>query len=49
MFNDSFDILNSRSARCFGKKKAICNENIKEIIEFTNLMTTYIIGLKVKE
>lgn len=49
MFNDGFDILNSRSVRCFGKKKAICNENIKEIIEFTNLMTTYIIGLKVKE
>jgi len=49
MFNSGFDILNSRSIRCYGKKKAISDENIKEISEFTNLMTTYIKGLKVKE
>lgn len=38
MFNDGFDILNSKSIRCYGKKKAICNENIKVISDFTNVM-----------
>ena len=49
MFNAGFDILKSRSIRCFGKKKAISDDNIKEIYEFTNLMITYIKGLKLKE
>jgi len=49
MFYVGFDILNSRPVRCFGKKKPIFNDNIQEIIEFTNSMTTYVIGLKVND
>lgn len=49
MFNTGFDILNSRSIRCFENKKAICDDNIEQIIAFTDLMTNYIKGLKVKE
>lgn len=49
MFNAGFDILNSRSANCIGGKKAMCEENYKEILEFANAITKYIQCLKVKE
>jgi len=47
MFNAGFDILNSRSVRYFAE--ATCNDKIDQIIAFTDLITNYIKGLKVKE
>lgn len=49
IFNAGFDILNSRSSNCIGNKKAVCEENIKQISEFTSSITNYIQGLKVYE
>lgn len=48
IFNAAFDILNSRSIRCIGIKKALCDDNYQDIFEFTKLITNYIKGLKVK-
>lgn len=41
--------VNSKSIRYFENKKAICNDNIEQINAFTDLMTNYIKGLKLKE
>lgn len=49
IFNAGFDILNSRSSNCNGNKKAVCEENVKQISEFTSRITHYIQGLKVYE
>jgi len=49
IINAGFNILNFRLVRCFANKKTICNDNIDQIIAFTDLMTNYIKGLKVKE
>lgn len=49
IFNAGFDILNSRSIRCFGNKKALCEDNYQDIFNFTKLITNYIKGLKVKD
>jgi len=35
LFNKVFDIFNSKSINCIQFKKALCNENIKEIKLFT--------------
>jgi len=47
IFNAGFDILNSRSSNCIGNKNIVCEENIKQISEFTSSITNYIQGLKV--
>jgi len=49
IFNAGFDILNSRSIRYIGNKKALCDDNYQDIFEFTKLITNYIKGLKVKD
>jgi len=49
MFNIAFDILNSRSINCIGYKKALSQDNIKDIFLFTDKFVNYIKGLKVKE
>lgn len=49
LFNHWFDISNSRSINCVEYKKALCKENAKEIMLFTEQITTYIKGFKVQE
>lgn len=49
MFNKAFDILNSRSEKCFGAKKAICKENFQEINNFCSTFIDYIKYLKIKD
>lgn len=49
LFNNAFDICNSRSLKCIGNKKALCKDNFKEISDFTSKFTKYVQGLKVKE
>lgn len=46
IFNAGFDILNSRSIRCIGNKKALGDENFQDILKFTELITNYIKGLR---
>lgn len=49
MFNEAFDILNSRSEQFFGAKKAICKENFQEINNFSRTFIDYIKHLKIKD
>jgi len=48
LFNNAFDICNSRSVKCIGYKKALCKDNFKEISDFTSRFTKYVQGLKIK-
>lgn len=45
LFNDAFDILNSRSLNQYGKK-AICNNNINDYKIFIDNFSNYIQHLK---
>jgi len=49
MFNTGFNILNSRSIRCIGNKKALCAANYQDIFDFIEVISNYIKGLKVKD
>ncbi|CAI6375762.1 unnamed protein product [Macrosiphum euphorbiae] len=46
MFNDTFDILNSRSLNCYGFKKALCASNYQQIAEFTETFSSYVKSIK---
>jgi len=48
MFNAEFAIINSIS-NCFENKKATCEDNFKQVFEFTKFMIDYIRGLKVTD
>lgn len=47
IFNDLFDIFNSRSVHIFGFKKPICPQNASEIIQFLDTVKQYILSLKI--
>jgi len=46
LFNNAFDILNSRSLKQYGKKKALCNKNINDCKIFIHNFSNYIQNLK---
>ncbi|KAJ8706872.1 hypothetical protein PYW07_012950 [Mythimna separata] len=47
IFNNLFDIFNSRSFEIFGFKKPICSQNATEIIQFLDKAKQYILSLKI--
>lgn len=49
MFNDLFDILNSRSVKHFGFKRAACKRNIDGVQNFVKEVDNYISNLKISE
>lgn len=49
MFNATFDILNVRSINCKGFKETLNKDNIKNISNFTEKITNYIKGFKMRE
>jgi len=46
LFNDAFDILNSRSLNGFGYKEALCLKNYQQIVEFIKTFSFYVNSLK---
>lgn len=48
IFNKSFDILNSRSINTINENKALCQENIQSIVEFTKMFTQHVQEFKIK-
>lgn len=46
IFNEAFDILNSRKYNDYGSKSALCNKNSEEIKKSIYKICTYIKGLK---
>lgn len=46
IFNNAFDILNSRKYNDYGLKSALCNKNYDEVKNNIELICTYIKGLK---
>lgn len=49
LFNQAFDVLNSRYINCIDYKKALCNDNIEETRSFINNFTTYIKSIKIQD
>lgn len=46
IFNDLFDVFNSRSGEMFGYKKPICPQNAMEVMDFLDKAKEYILSLK---
>lgn len=46
VFNDAFDVLNSRKYTQFGLNKALCAENIVDVQRFVAYAVDYILNLK---
>lgn len=46
LFNDAFDVLNSRSLKQYGKNRALCNKNINYCKIFLHNFSNYIQNLK---
>lgn len=46
IFNDAFDILNSRNLNSYGKKKALCSQNLEDFKIFKTYFYEYVLNLK---
>jgi hypothetical protein len=46
MFNDAFNILNSRSLNCYGFKKALCSDNYQQRVKFIETFSSCVLSLK---